>query len=82
MLKSFRDFSSVHVECTTLGASASLGSLSVPSAWPTSTAKAADTPTAATGKPPGLTYQEGLMGVVTGRGAAPPRPETPTAEEA
>ncbi len=82
VLKSFRDFSSVRVECTALGASASLGSLSVPSAWPTSTGKAADPPTAAAGKPPGLTYQEGLMGVVTGRGAVPPQPETPPAEEA
>lgn len=81
MLKAFRDFSSVRVECTALGASASLGSLSVPSAWPTSTARAADTPTAAAGRPPGLTYREGLMDVMTGRGDVPPRPETPPAEE-
>ncbi|GBG38276.1 hypothetical protein [Mycobacterium montefiorense] len=71
-VKAFRDFSSVSVQCTTLGASASLGSLSVPAAWPTSTAKATDAPTAATDKPPGLTYQDGLMGVVTGSGTAAP----------
>jgi hypothetical protein len=64
VLKAFRDFSSVRVECTALGASASLGSFSVPSAWPTSIAKA-DIPTATAG-PPGLTYREGLMGAMAG----------------
>jgi hypothetical protein len=72
VFKSFRDFSSVRVECTELGASASLGSLSVPSAWPTSTAKPEPPPNAGATRPPGLTYQDGLMGVLTGRPAAEP----------
>jgi hypothetical protein len=80
VLASFRDFSSVRVECTALGASASLGSFSVPSAWPTSIAKAAVTTIAAAGKPPGLTYRQGLMGVVTGRGDVHPQPDSPLAE--
>jgi PPE-SVP subfamily C-terminal region len=68
-VKSFRDFSSVRVACTGLGTSPSLGSLSVPPAWPTATPKPEYTPAVA-GKPPGLTYQDGLMGVMTGRHAA------------
>jgi hypothetical protein len=78
--KSFRDFSSVEVECTALGASASLGSLSVPSAWPTATRTVDYTPAVA-GKPPGLTYQERLMDVMTGRHAGTPSPEAPLTEE-
>jgi hypothetical protein len=76
-LKSFRDFSSVRVECEILGGSAALGSLSVPSAWPTSAAKPGYATNDAAGKPPGLTYQEGLMGVMTGRGVVPPHTEPP-----
>ncbi|OBA63600.1 hypothetical protein A5647_04630 [Mycobacterium sp. 1100029.7] len=81
VLKSFRDFSSVRVECTELGASASLGSLSVPSAWPTSAAKPEPTPNSGS-KPPGLTYQDGLMGVMTGHPAAPADAEASVASEA
>lgn len=80
VVKSFRDFSSVRVECTTLGASRSLGSLSVPPAWPKATPKSEIPPPPTKGKPPGLTYQDGLMGVMTGRRAVDP--ETPRAEEA
>ncbi|WAC89624.1 PPE family protein, SVP subgroup [Mycobacterium sp. Aquia_213] len=68
-VKSFRDFSSVRVECTELGASRALGSLSVPPAWPKATPKSEIPPPAVKGKPPGLTYQDGLMGVMTGRHA-------------
>lgn len=79
-VKSFRDFSSVRVECTALGTSPSLGSLSVPPAWPTATPRPEPTPDVGKGKPPGLTYQDGLMSVMTGRPVLDP--ETPLAEEA
>jgi hypothetical protein len=81
VVKSFRDFSSVQVKCIALGASRSLGSLSVPSAWPKATPKSEIPPPPAKGKPPGLTYQDGLMGVMTGRPATPDL-EQPLAEEA
>lgn len=34
------------------------------------------------GKPPGLTYQDGLMGLMTGRRAVSPHAEESLAEEA
>jgi PPE-SVP subfamily C-terminal region len=79
-VKSFRDFSSVQVACTGLGTSPSLGSLSVPPAWPAATPKPEYTPAVA-GKPPGLTYQDGLMGVMTGHRAAASHAEEPLADE-
>lgn len=80
-VKSFRDFSSVRVACKALGTSPLLGSLSVPPAWPAATPKPQDTPAVAS-KPPGLTYQDGLMGVMTGRRPGAAGPEEPVAEEA
>ncbi|WAJ47165.1 hypothetical protein OK015_12400 [Mycobacterium sp. Aquia_216] len=79
-VRSFRDFSSVHVVCAGLGTSPSLRSLSVPPAWPTATPKPDYAPAAA-GGPPGFTYQDGLMGVLTGPRATP-HVEEPLAEEA
>ncbi|CDO88182.1 hypothetical protein AWC29_01445 [Mycobacterium triplex] len=81
-VKSFRDFSSVVVKCAALGASPALGSLSVPPAWPKSAPKPDELPAAPKGKPPGLTYQDGLMGLMTGRRAASPHAEESLAEEA
>src|ERR1700748_3539113 len=51
-LKSFHDFSSVTVACVGLGASASLGSLAVPSGWPTATAASEPASLAVTGVGP------------------------------
>ena len=82
VVKSFRDFSSVRVECTALGASPALGSLSVPPAWPKAAPKPNDPPATDKAKPPGLTYQDGLMGVMTGRHVSVPHLEAPLAEEA
>lgn len=81
-VKSFRDFSSVVVECAALGASPSLGSLSVPPAWPKSAPKPDEPPPAPKGTPIGLTYQAGLMGVMTGRHATRPHPDAPLTGEA
>ncbi|MEE6139661.1 hypothetical protein SKC41_25455 [Mycobacterium sp. 050128] len=82
-VKSFRDFSSVRVECTTLGGSPALGSLSVPPAWPKASPRPDDPPPAGVkGKPPGLTYQDGLMGVMTGRAVLAPQPEQLLTDEA
>jgi hypothetical protein len=78
-LGSFHDFSSVQVACEGLGGSASLGSLKVPPSWPTAdppfeqvsppdvATSDSVAPADAEGRPPGLTYQEGLMGMITGR---------------
>lgn len=66
-LKGFRDFSSVEVQCSGLGAAGSLGSLSVPS-WAASDPEVE--PPAPVGEAPWRTFQEGLNGVMTG-----PRPE-------
>ena len=80
-LRSFGDFSSVRVSCAGVGAAASLGSLSVPPGWPMANQEtepvlpslpATDVNTAfpvAAGRPPGLTFREALMGMVTGRHA-------------
>jgi PPE-SVP subfamily C-terminal region len=80
-LGSFHDFSSVRVECAALGASASLGSLSVPPSWPEadkhiepvrpSLRASGDSvaPAVAGGRPPGLTYQEALIGMMSARRA-------------
>lgn len=69
-LPSFHDFSSVSVECVGLGASASLGSLAVPSGWPTANTATQPVPSAdeamRTSRPQWLTYQDSLMGVMTG----------------
>jgi hypothetical protein len=81
-VKSFRDFSSVKVECETLGASPVLGSLSVPPAWPTAAPRPGDPLPAVKGKVPGLTYQDKLMGVMTGQYPGIPAPEASLAEEA
>ncbi|CQD12342.1 hypothetical protein BN1232_02354 [Mycobacterium lentiflavum] len=82
-VKSFRDFSSVVVECAALGASPALGSLSVPPAWPKASPRPDDPPPAAVqGKPPGLTYQDGLMGVMTGRAVPAPQPKELLSDEA
>ncbi|SPM36084.1 hypothetical protein BN1232_02354 [Mycobacterium rhizamassiliense] len=68
-LPSFGDFSSVTVACEALGMSASLGSLAVPSGWPTGTATTEAAPAAdAASRPKWLTFQEGLMDVMTGSG--------------
>lgn len=72
-LPSFGDFSSVSVACTELGRSASVGSLAVPAGWPGTTETREPAPPAsdAAGQPQWLTFQEGLMGVMTGSGAVP-----------
>lgn len=86
-LGSFRDFSSVRVSCAGPGEAASLGSLSVPPGWPMAdrdiepvspSSPAAEVNTSspvAARKPPGLTFQDALMGMVTGRGAVIPEDE-------
>ncbi|WP_165796351.1 PPE family protein, SVP subgroup [Mycobacterium ahvazicum] len=81
-VKSFRDFSSVVVECAALGASPALGSLSVPPAWPKSAPRPDELPATPKVKPPGLTYQDGLMSVMTGRHAVPAQQGELLADEA
>jgi hypothetical protein len=70
-LTSFHDFSSIQVEAAGLGRSAALGSLAVPSGWPDALPVSADPVDDASASPadtpPGLTFQEGLMDMVTGR---------------
>jgi hypothetical protein len=68
-LTGFRDFSSVEVQCSGLGAAGSLGSLSVPS-WAAS-APEVERPPAPVEEAPWRTFQEGLNGVMTG---PPPEP--------
>jgi hypothetical protein len=68
-LKGFRDFSSVEVQCSGLGAAGSLGSLSVPS-WAASAPEVEQQP-APLGEAPWRTFREGLNGVMTG---PPPEP--------
>jgi hypothetical protein len=63
-LGSFHDFSSVRVECVSLGASASLGSLSVPPSWPEADPHIEPVPPSL---PPGRTYQQTLMGMMSAR---------------
>jgi hypothetical protein len=72
-LASFGDFSSVSVACTALGRSASLGSLAVPAGWPTATETSEPVHSGAdtASRPQWLTYQAGLMGVMSGSGPAP-----------
>jgi hypothetical protein len=71
---SLHDFSGVEVACTLPGGSASLGSLSVPSSWPSAAPHVQETagrdaPAAAQGTPRGLAYRQNLMGMMTGRPA-------------
>lgn len=81
-LGSFRDFSSVRVSSAGLGKAATLGTLSVPPNWvgatpemetepvsPSSSATDNTAPPAAVSRPPARAFQEGLMGMMTGRPA-------------
>lgn len=77
-LSSWHDFSSIRVWCAGLGKAAALGSLSVPSSWPSSSARAepassaigasdsSDAPAGPASRPPALTYQQALMEMMTG----------------
>jgi PPE-SVP subfamily C-terminal region len=72
-LSSFGDFSSIQVEAAGLGRSAAFGSLAVPPSWPDALPVPADPvdddAAPAPDTQPGLTYQEGLMGMMTGHPA-------------
>lgn len=77
-LSSWHDFSSIRVWCAGLGEAAALGSLSVPSSWPRSSARtgptppaigdsdSGDAPTGPASRAPALTYQQALMEMMTG----------------
>ncbi|BAX93386.1 hypothetical protein MSG_03248 [Mycobacterium shigaense] len=68
-LPSYHDFSSVSVECAALGRSASLGSLAVPSGWPTANATSETGPSATeaagAARSRWLTFQEGLKDLMS-----------------
>jgi hypothetical protein len=92
-LGSFHDFSAVSVACAGLGKSASLGSLSIPLGWamaavaiepfPLDLSETSDdtAPVIAASRPPGLTFQGALMGMMTGRGAVAHATDRDTGEE-
>jgi hypothetical protein len=63
-LRSFHDFSSIRVDAEGLGTSAALGSMAVPPGWPV------PSPSSEPPSPPGTprwhTFEEGLMGMMSG----------------
>jgi PPE-SVP subfamily C-terminal region len=67
-LTGFRDFSSIEVQCSELGAAGSLGSLSVPS-WAASTPDVE--PAAPAPEAPWRTFGEGLNEAMTGQRPEP-----------